>query len=564
MRSSATIKQITFFDGTQINLSNNDFIIVVGPNNVGKSLFISELFEKLNNANSPTKIVNSIVIEKKGSVGDLLDDLMSLSQKTQDSTSKDDYQFTGFNYMTLSRFVSGIWNNPLTLQNLTNFFSILVKTQGRLEIVSPPPNIPITTTAPSHPIHVLQKNENIEEKVSSYFKQAFGLDLIVHRNAGNIVPLYVGTKPIIPNGKDRISLEYLQEIEKLPLLHEQGDGIKAFAGILLFNFAFERTMLFIDEPEAFLHPPQAYLLGNMFGLESKANCQYFISTHSSDFLRGILNSNNDRVRIIRIERKNDTNIIHELNRDTVIQIWKDPILRFSNTFDALYHEETVICEGDADCRFYSFILDSVFRSNIQKRPNVFFTHCGGKHRMPTIVKSLIALNVKVKVVCDFDILNDESSIEKIVESLGGDWKQYKDSYLAVKKAIEQIKPQLATKDAKTEIEGIFDSITDDSFPETARTQIREIINKTSAWALAKKIGEGFIPSGDATNIYAELKEGFSTLGLYIVPVGEVECFDKNCPSHGPKWVNEVVIKDVDSSQFDNAKNFIKNLFKNLL
>jgi hypothetical protein len=54
--------------------------------------------------------------------------------------------------------------------------------------------------------------------------------------------------------------EYLQEIMALPQVQEQGDDVKSFVGMLLAITATEYPLLLIDEPETFLHPPQAYLL----------------------------------------------------------------------------------------------------------------------------------------------------------------------------------------------------------------------------------------------------------------------------------------------------------------
>ena len=39
-------------------------------------------------------------------------------------------------------------------------------------------------------------------------------------------------------------------------LQEQGDGMRAFASILVDTFTEPRSLVMIDEPENFLHPPQ--------------------------------------------------------------------------------------------------------------------------------------------------------------------------------------------------------------------------------------------------------------------------------------------------------------------
>jgi hypothetical protein len=61
-------------------------------------------------------------------------------------------------------------------------------------------------------------DDKIENKMSGYFRQAFGNDLIVHRNAGNQVPLHCGDRPKPKEGEDRVSIGYISELEKLPAL----------------------------------------------------------------------------------------------------------------------------------------------------------------------------------------------------------------------------------------------------------------------------------------------------------------------------------------------------------
>ncbi|RXK86005.1 hypothetical protein ESB13_04125 [Filimonas effusa] len=56
--------------------------------------------------------------------------------------------------------------------------------------------------------------------------------------------------------------------------------MKTFAGVFMSLFAEEYNINIIDEPEAFLHPPQALLLGQMMGRELDSDKQLFIATVS--------------------------------------------------------------------------------------------------------------------------------------------------------------------------------------------------------------------------------------------------------------------------------------------
>jgi predicted ATP-dependent endonuclease of OLD family len=400
----------------------------------------------------------------------------------------------------------------------------------------------------------------LEKRFSDYFREAFGTDLIVHRNAGNEVPLYVGDKPIPKEGEDRVSEGYLSELEKLDLLHEQGDGMRGFVGVLLNAFISNHSILFIDEPEAFLHPPQARLLGKMLAKDLPSERQLFLATHSEDFLKGLLDANVSNLKIIRIQRDGLINKVSALNSFDIKQIWNDSLLRHSNVLNGLFHSKVIICESDSDCRFFSAILSSQYDNTGEIAPDVLFIHCGGKHRISTVIKALRKLNVQLKVVPDFDVLNDINPIKEIYQDLGGEWLYVESDWKLVKKEIEQKRPEFLTSDLKKKIDDIFVSTTERIFPKEKIRQIQKSLKKATAWSEAKEIGKAFIPGGNATQAFERIQIKFKEKGLHILEVGELESFVKSVGNHGPKWVSEVLTKDMKTDkEFDIAKQFFAQL-----
>jgi predicted ATP-dependent endonuclease of OLD family len=84
--------------------------------------------------------------------------------------------------------------------------------------------------------------------------------------------------------------------------------MRSFASVLLDKFTSEYSIMLIDEPEAFLHPPQARLLGKMLATHNPDSRQLFIATHSEDFLQGLLDADNESVIVVRIDRIDDINV----------------------------------------------------------------------------------------------------------------------------------------------------------------------------------------------------------------------------------------------------------------
>lgn len=552
------IESIELNDSTKIKLNSNDIVIFVGANNSGKSASLKEIFAKLESAKNSTKVITNVTIKKNKPDQEIIKFVEDNSKVKYGSNTN----YSGYGYsissINLNLYIHG--NNGIG--QLRNVFSSFIGTENRLTSSNPAENIDFIQEVYTHPIHYLFRDDRIEKKFSNYFKLAFNNELIVNRMAGSRIPLYIGDTPNLQVGEDRISLSYIEKVEQLDLLHEQGDGMRSFVGVLLNSFITNQNMLFIDEPEAFLHPPQAKLLGKMLSNNLPEHKQLFLSTHSVDFLNGLLDSSHSRLKIIRIDRIKNVNHINMLENSDVNEIWKDSLLRHSNILSGLFHKKVVICESDSDCRFYSAVLTSILDNEDIPSHDILFIHCGGKQRIPVVVKALQKLNVPTNVIADFDILNNKFPIKEIYENLSGSWEDISKDWEIVKTKIEEKRPELLSNEVKLEIQKILDSTTDRIFPKANVNNIQTILKKASPWSEAKNNGISYIPSGDATKSYEKLKETIEAKGFYIVEVGELENYDKSIGNHGPKWVNEVLKKDLyNDNSLNTAREFVRNLIK---
>lgn len=559
MKARIWISEIQFSDTTKIQFAKDDIVVFVGPNNSGKSASLKEAAGLIRQKNGNGKVILDLSIEKEGEEVEMIEFLESCSVKSLSGAPYPRYQGRGYNVQSeTAKYHWGKYKDGIS--ELFSVFVNILTTEQRLQAAHPAPNIKLISQPMEHPIHFLQKNDTLEKKFSNYFKQAFGFDLIVHRNAGNEVPLYVGSKPIPKAGEDRISECYLRELEKLDLLHEQGDGMRSFVGVLLNTFISNHSILFIDEPEAFLHPPQARLIGKMLANDLPSERQLFLATHSEDFLKGLLDADISNLKIIRIQREGAINKVSVLNSSDISQIWNDSLLRHSNVLNGLFHSKVIICESDSDCRFFSAIISAQYDNSGEIAPDILFIHCGGKHRIPTAIKALKKLNVQLKVVSDFDILDDTNPLKEIFEDLGGLWADVENDWRNVKQEIEQKRPELLASDIKKEIGLIFQSTTETNFPKEKISEIKKVLKKASAWSQAKEVGKAFIPSGNATQAFERIQVKFNEKGLYILEVGELESFVKSIGNHGPKWVSEVLKKDLKTdSEFEPARKFVSQL-----
>jgi len=555
------ISELSFSDGSSLQLKSDDIIVIVGPNNSGKSEALRGINQKLSNLLTPNPVILELKSERQGEPSSLEDWLMAHTHFVDDPVTNPQYQ--GHGVTVHKNQAVELWSNPQNgFQALTPFFCKLLNAEGRLAAVNPANNIALGKDAPNHPIHYLQLDDDLEQRISEQFKKAFDQDLVVHHKAGSIVPLHVGTRPVLPLTKDRASKEYAKMLRLLPELQRQGDGMRSFAGVLLHTTVGHESIFLLDEPEAFLHPPQARLLGRMLVEDKQANRQLFIATHSGDVLKGILDSGSKNVRVVRLRREGNVNIMRQLDNDKITELWGDPLLRYSDILDGLFHEKVIITEGDSDARFYAALMNSQAEANTGKRkyPSVMFTHCGGKGRLPLVAGSLNAVDVPVIVVPDFDVLNDESTLSKLVASLGGEWNEMVTAWKQVKVAIESKKPETSGTEIKAQIEEALKAATEPVFPASTAKAIKAILKTSSPWSTAKAIGKQFIPGGQPTQQYDELQAMLEAIGIFIVPLGELESFCKKCGGHGPSWVNEVLkLPLVSDPDLQSARDFVGKL-----
>ena len=450
------------------------------------------------------------------------------------------------------------------LGDMRDFFCSAIETENRIKGSNEAPGINTRKQSPTHPIHLLYSDEKLEKKIDGFFRQAFGKDLIVDHFSGNVIPLVVGSRSDLSGSDDRLSDVYRDSLtNSTTLLENEGDGMRSFATVLLHLLApSTQTILLLDEPEAFLHPPQARLLGRISATEKRTNSQLFVATHSPDVLLGLIDAAPDRVRVLRMQRHDKVNKVCELDNELVRQIGADPLMKFSSVMSGVFHRRVIICEGDSDCMFYSSILD-LPEVRGENQPDVIFVHAGSKDRMANLAKTLKALDVSVDVIADIDVLNNTAKFVDLVEALGGTSATTESLAKSVKNAVEQRRPWLSLSDVKTDISKIVDgTVTGIGSVERTRSEINKVFAKAKPWESVKNSGASAIPSGQPKRQFDDLDRICKEIGLWIVPVGEVEGFCKSVDYHGPAWVQQVIQQMLlKSAELKDGREFVKQIWE---
>jgi hypothetical protein len=144
---------------------------------------------------------------------------------------------------------------------------------------------------PSHPLQVLHVDRAKFGELARVMKRLFGIDLFLDTVGQNFY-LRLGEPGVSPYTVDTYDPEYDNAVAALPELQSQGDGIRAVLGLLLPLISSLHPLVLIDEPEAFLHLPQARIIGREIGKQAKGKgSQVIIATHDKNILQGVIESN---------------------------------------------------------------------------------------------------------------------------------------------------------------------------------------------------------------------------------------------------------------------------------
>ncbi|MES2386829.1 MAG: AAA family ATPase [Bacteroidota bacterium] len=552
----AWIDKITFSDTKEISLGEDSITVIVGSNNSGKSRSLKDAYNLLSNktGSEPSKAVIKVSLQHIG----LVDDLKKYIYDSY-STNAGFVQFPTQNIQISS--INSYKNSLNTLGPIADILVGNITTKERLNVSNKRASIDFDDRA-KHPLDYIYINPILEKELSTYFKRAFDIDITLNTQGKNF-SLHIGEKP---NKKDfEYDREYSKALHKLQQISDQGDGMQAFCGVLLSCIVPNKQIILLDEPEAFLHPPQAKLMGQLLSSDFTKGKQMIIATHSEEVLKGILDNEGTRtINMVRIDLVGNVNHVSTFDNKDLKSLWSDPLLRYSNILSGIFHKQVILCEGDGDCRFFSAITDALFESESKASPDVLFTHVNGKHRLKTGVKALKGLNMPVKVIVDIDILDNETTFKTLLESLDGDFQSVKADFKVITNSVSQKRPELDTNEFKTKLNSLLTEFVSQTLSEEEQKKITALLKKTKKWEEVKNSGKTYFQQGQATIAFENIVGYCITKGLYIIEVGELEQFYKRASGHGPSWLSQVfheVTDLVNDAKLKEARDFVKVLFK---
>lgn len=550
------IGNISFSGGETIHVEPDSLLLLIGPNSSGKSTALRNIDQAIS-AHYPGPVVEHVSIQRGGGY----DEFKEWFDENYPKRFVDgDMRYLARQVAVAERELPNYWQQGDHLSGLKQYLCTSLDTASRTTIANYTQAIDIWNAAPAAFVHQLQTSPDLLNEVNEWIRSAFGRELVIEWTAAPMVGFRVGVEPERSLTEDRVSEKYADALKKLPKLDEEGDGLKSFAGCILATLCGSQPILLIDEPEAFLHPPQARRLGAALAqAASDKGRQLIVATHSADVVQGALNSGR-RVAVCRLTRDGSKNHGMVLEAGQLAELWAKPLLRSAAAIDGLFHSGVVVCEGDSDARLYDAVLRRAEAKGRVETSDFYFVHGGGKGSLTALARAYQSLQTRTAVVADIDLMRNPVEHDRILAALGGSLNVDDLRYKAVMNAIKDAGPLMPLsvavdelRSAANDIESRNQIVTDD------RKRIQKVVQDSSAFSEAKRYGITKL-HGEPRKYAKELLREWRALGLFILPVGELEGWWPEGPANNKgEWIARAVEELDDLGALLELEDFIVDL-----
>ena len=533
-----------------LEISPGNLTVIIGPNNAGKSRALKDIAWKTTKDTPGQGII----------VNDVEWTLPQNFQELREAYNLKRYQDEHGNWMfrTLApelhqeyQINAQHWSNWDEQQNFLPYLNkaafagqfgsamvAFLTTENRLQLVKESPSSYHEREESNLLQALYSAGSSIEKQIQELVKRAFGKEIKLDYTVPQRLLLRVGDdfSAVPPDPRD--ARDIMHQRSKLD---DQGDGIRSFVGIITALLAINRNLFLIDEPEAFLHPPQAFRIGEFVAEQANSARQIILATHSADLLRGLLSKTTD-VTILRIDRRDETNYFHTLDPNRLQEVVSNPLLSSARVLDGLFYSGVVVVEADSDARFYHTA------SNKRKNDiDLHFVNADNKQTVPRITAFYGDMGVRSAGIVDFDVLNNQEEFKKQLEALKLGVEQIA-TMLAIREEIakaakELPPPEERLDNVREQMTKLLTSVNDiqgkqfasDEKAKSAKEKLlkeiergaSEIAASTKDWKDFKEKGRAALPT-ELQPKFDDLWQICSQKGLFINLCGELESMLTHC------------------------------------
>lgn len=197
-----TIKKIVFNDNTPIDLNSDDIVVFVGPNNMGKSQSLRDIFNAISN-NIGNIVIREIEIAYHNP--EALKD--NIERNSLVAPNGQYFSYRGYNYDIYSPILNGFGTQFAVDANIRNYLVSMVKTEERLTTSSP--KMMINPGEPNqYPLQYIIEPAN-RQRISNVFEKIFGLKIFCEDRGSTMLTLHMGDD--IDFDKDNLTVQQISD-----------------------------------------------------------------------------------------------------------------------------------------------------------------------------------------------------------------------------------------------------------------------------------------------------------------------------------------------------------------
>lgn len=496
--------------------------ILVGPNNSGKSYALFEIdgtcrgnqhrsynvidsveVDFPNDPNAAEEIIQSIAAPAKSI--DPPDELriasISFDQSSEIGRMQPGFGVT-YQSFSLTQLRTAILNKDhnTLFSLLSAHFTALLSSANRLSLARPQPVADLREAAMNH-LGALFKDDEARKRLSDITRKAFRFYFVIDPTGIHYFQVRMSQRrPQDSSEEQGLHLAARNFHDQARPLSEFGEGIQAFVGLLAGVLSRLYKIILIDEPETFLHPPMARLLGRELTkiASERKDVSLVMSTHSSDFLMGCLEYAPEKTTIVRLTYDLTTKVAtaRKLSSNDLTKIMRNPLLRSTELLKALFHQAAIVVEGNSDRVVYDEINQRLraFSDSRGIADALFLSTQEGISTVHEMVGILRRIGIPAVAIVDLDVFYEDKDLSN------PNWKKLLGSCQIPSFKVDQLEPK--RKYLIEQYRAIFS--TDKEIRKNIKIAGLNVLSPSD-----RLCGESFI------------KE-LSDYGLFLVPVGELE------------------------------------------
>ena len=578
------VQKINLKDGR--DLTPKKINIFIGANNCGKTQLLKDILSYITKKEAKCIVIDSLKLPEILNWEDIQDkydfniaessdenEMLSCISSTFDS---DDHN--GFQGRNITDIMNG-WlksNEKAFWKYAGAGFVSFLNTDNRLKLIQSRQSNDLRKFGAKNILEAVYlsdtNSEQCEtyEKIRSKIKEIFGTD--IYLDSSNPGVLLYRTGEDFSNIPARPQTAY-RELDKYPSADEQGDGLRSTLGIVSAISALKKPVILLDEPEAFLHPPQALQLGKSIVDFVDDDKQLFIATHSADFLRGMISlekNHFDNIEIVHLTRNGNETEFKVLENKILSTIIQDPLLSSSRVLEGMFYRGVAATEGDADAVFYQRAFQKIYPSD-----EIHFVNAHNKQTLKKLIEPYKNLGIKFAMIADADILRDEfefkalldiSDDEVIKQQILNNGRTIRNCFQSKSKSelyrylVESLRrlipndTQMTESDAQKKLHDL-------------RKELKKLREESDEFYSFKQSGREAIPDDETRKIFDELCTQCMNIGLFIVPAGELESwlidYGINRTSNKSKWITDA-LNELPKINYEPCKKiwkFIDDLYE---